>query len=103
MSVALLERHWVCPNCTSSAVTRDSKTPMHPCRGLAGLMVALIPDGVRAKVETVDREDYLHGDLPQRDGNGRVVMAVLTTRDDGQDCTVLAPTAVGDAREGPWT
>lgn len=90
---------WVCPNCTSSAWTVDTQIPYHPCTGLAGLMAPLVRVGERAKVEAVEREDYVGGELVQTDGNGRPVMAVVTTRDEGQDCMVLAPTAHGSVRE----
>lgn len=91
----MLERLWECPNCTSSARTVDAKQPMHPCAGLAGLMVPLVVRGTDCKVEAVEREDYVGDELVQTDGNGRPVMAAVTTRDDGQDCTVFAPTAQG--------
>jgi hypothetical protein len=55
--------------------------------------------GTKAKVEAVERGDYIGRELVQSDGNGRPVMAVVTTRDDGQDCAVLAPTATASARE----
>lgn len=99
MASPLLNRRWNCPNCDSQAVTVDSKTPMHPCGGMAGLMVPLTPAGQRCKVEAVEREDYVGRELVQTDGNGRPVMAVVTTRDDGQDCTVFAPIAAGTTRE----
>lgn len=99
MQPVLLERRWGCPNCASAAVTVDAKTPMHPCSGLAGLMVPLVPAGQDCKVEAVEREDYIGRELVQVDGNGRPVMAAVTTRDDGQDCTVFAPTAAGTTRE----
>lgn len=91
----LPERRWECPNCDSAAVTFDAKTPMHPCRGMSGLMVPLVPAGQRCKVEAVERADYICREQVQTDGNGRPVMAVVTTRDDGQDCTVFPPTAQG--------
>lgn len=50
-----LEKHWSCPNCTSWATTRDGKTPLHPCKGMVGLMVPLVVDGTRCKIERVDR------------------------------------------------
>jgi hypothetical protein len=54
----------------------------------------MVPAGTNCKIEVVEREDYTNGDLVQRDGEGRVVMSVVTTRDDGQDCIVYAPTAI---------
>ena len=91
------ERHWECPNCDVTHVTRESGAgmPFHNCRGLRGLSVPFIRAGTKAKVEQVDRDDYVGQELVQTDGEGRPVMAVVTTRDDGQDCTVYAPTATG--------
>lgn len=95
MTIPVLERLWSCPNCKSGARTVDAKTPMHPCKGLAGLMVPLVPKGTDCKVEAVERGDYIGKELVQYDGNGRPVMSVITTRNDGQDTTVYAPTAQG--------
>jgi hypothetical protein len=53
----------------------------------------MIPAGTRCKIEAIDREDYVGDELVQTDGNGRPVMAIRTTRDDGVDCAILAPTA----------
>lgn len=77
-------------------VTRQAgpHTPFHPCRGLRGLSAPFVPADTRAKVEAVERGDWVGRDRPQLDGDGRPVMAIQTTRDDGQDCTVLAPCAV---------
>jgi hypothetical protein len=94
-----VEKHWTCPNCDSWAITRDGKIPMHPCRSggqLAGMMVPLIMDGVKAKVEAIERPDYVGNELVQMNAYGRPIMSVITTRDDGQDCTVYAPCAVAE-------
>lgn len=91
---------WHCPNCDAAARTVDAKVPWHDCPGLAGLHVALVADGTRAKVEAVEREDYINGDDVRYDGDGRPVMAALTTRDDGTDLAVYAPTAHLSVREG---
>lgn len=90
-----LAQLWDCPNCDAGARTVDAKIPHHPCPELAGLMVPLVRRGERAKVEAVEREDYIGRELVQTDGNGRPVMAVVTTRDEGQDAVVFVPTAVG--------
>lgn len=94
------EHHWECPNCPATHVTREQRphTPFHPCAGLRGLTAPFVPAGTKAKVEAVERGDYVGRELVQTDGEGRPVMAVVTTRDDGQDCAVLAPTAVGSIR-----
>lgn len=89
------ETRWACPNCDATAVTHESgpHTRFHPCRGLAGLTAPMVRDGVRCKVQAVERGDYVRGELVQTDGNGRPVMSVVTTRDDGNDVAVYAPTA----------
>lgn len=56
-------------------------------------MAPLVPEGVKAKVERMEREDYIGTDQVQFDGEGKPTMAVKTTRDDGEDCTIFAPTA----------
>lgn len=92
---------WTCPNCPLESFTREAKphTRMHPCPGLRGLTAPMVKAGTKAKVEAVERGDYVRKDLVQTDWNGRPYMAVVTTRDDGTDCTVLAPTAVMRALE----
>lgn len=89
------QQRWECPNCTATDVTRvaDPHTRFHSCRGLKGLTAPMVPAGTRAKVEAVEREDWVGSEVVQTDGDGRPVMAVVTTRDDGQDCAVLAPLA----------
>ena len=84
---------WHCPNCDAAARTVNDKVPWHDCPGLAGLHVALIADGVKAKVEAVEREDYIGDEDVRLDGNDRPIMAALTTRDEGTDLAVYAPTA----------
>lgn len=89
------EHRWECPNCVAKHVTHEPRphTPFHSCHGLRGLTAPFLPAGTRAKVEAKDREDYVGADLVAADAEGRPVMSVVTTRDDGQDCTVLAPCA----------
>ena len=97
----ILRRRWIClgKGCNSAAVTVDGKTPMHPCRSVGGLMVPLVPEGTRGKIESVERGDWVGTEMVQTCGEGRPVMAVITTRDEGQDCTVYAPTATATARD----
>lgn len=91
-----LHRDWVCAkDCGSSARTYDSALPHHPCKAMAGLMVPLILAGTKAKVEAQPRQDYVGKEVVQRDADGRVWMSTLVTRDEGQDCSVYAPTALG--------
>jgi len=89
------QRRWACPNCDLTDVTHETQphTRFHACRGLRGLTAPMVEAGIKAKVETQEREDYIGTDLVQTDGEGRPVMAITTTRDDGQDCTVFAPCA----------
>lgn len=97
MGVPLLaaERRWECGACDAVHVTRIAAphAPMHQCKGMRGLLVPYVPAGTRCKVEAREREDYVNGEHVTLDGNGRPVMSVITTRDDGQDCTVYAPAA----------
>lgn len=97
----LLQQHWECPDrhCTSWATTVDGKVPMHRCPQLRGLLTPLVAAGSRAKQEPVERGDWVGDEAVQLDGDGRPVMSVVTTRDDGQDATVYAPLAVGSVRE----
>lgn len=101
--VAYLQRetHWTCPNCTFTDVTFDPRphSRMHACKGMKGITAPMVPDGVRCKVEAVEREDYVGKDIAQYDGDGKAIMSVVTTRDDGQDTAVLAATATGGFRE----
>jgi hypothetical protein len=103
-SVPLLtppEQRWTCPNCPLEQVTREARphSRMHACRGLFGLTVPMVPAGTRCKIEAVEREDYINGECVQlAPETGRPVMAAVTTREDGQDCTVYAPAAIGHGR-----
>lgn len=91
------EQRWVCPNCTFTDVTHHGAdavvTRFHPCAGLKGLTAPMVPAGTRAKVEAVERGDYVGREHVQVDGDGRPVMSVVTTRDDGNDVAVFAPLA----------
>lgn len=85
--------NWYCPKCQSSAYTQNStKIPMHKCNSMHGLTAPLIPVGSKGKHDIVEREDYV-GKEDVFLNEGRPVMSVVTTRDDGQDCTIFAPTA----------
>lgn len=90
-----LRGEWSCPNCIVKAFLpppKPGQTHLHTCPGLHGLTAPLLPPGVRAKVEIREREDYV-GQETVRLHEGRPVMSVVTTRDDGQDVIVFAPTA----------
>lgn len=94
------EHRWECPNCEVTHLTYESRphTPFHTCRGLRGLTAPFVPAGTKAKVEAVERGDYVGTESVQTAGDGRPVMAIVTTRHEGQDCAVLAPTATASAR-----
>jgi hypothetical protein len=66
---------------------------------MGGLVIPLIRAGTKAKVEAVEREDFIGRELVQYSPQGRPVMAIVTTRDDGQDARVLVPCAVASAEE----
>lgn len=59
----------------------------------------MVPEGTKCKVETVERGDYIKTDKVTVDGDGRPIMSVVTTRENGQDCAVYAPTATASLRE----
>jgi hypothetical protein len=60
---------------------------------LKGLTAPFVADGTCCKVEAREREDYEGTSRAQRDGEGRAIMSVVTTRDDGMDAAMLAPCA----------
>jgi hypothetical protein len=87
---------WYCPNCGTTdqtlAMPPDS-SQYHPCPGLHGLNAPLVRAGVKAKVEALERQDYLCKDTQTTGDNGVVYMAIHTERDDGDDLVVHAPVA----------
>jgi hypothetical protein len=88
-------RDWYCPNCGLRDQTREPRphSRFHVCPRLRGLTAPMLPVGVAAKVEARDREDYAGREVLTKDENGRPVMSVVTTRDDGTDAIVFAPLA----------
>lgn len=83
--------NWYCPHCESWAKTVDSKIPMHKCNGLRGWLTPLIPKDTKGESRLIEREDYMGKETVQTDSEQRPVMAVVTERDQGQDCTIFAP------------
>jgi hypothetical protein len=72
----------------------------HTCPGLHSLTAPLIREGVRAKVEAIEREEYLGKEVQRTGDDGKPYMAVKTTRKDGEDLAVnagLARGSLGDA------
>ncbi len=101
----LLQPHvtrWECPSCGLKDVTQGSalgQSRFHPCPKLAGLTAPMVIEGTAAKHVVNAREDYEGDQVATKDDNGKAVMSIQTVRDDGEDCTVLAPTArvrIGD-------
>lgn len=92
--------HWTCPNCPTEDVTNDPRphTRYHPCPGLNGLVAPMVRAGTKASVELVERQDYI-GTEQVRLHEGRPIMALVTTREDGQDVAVFAPTATAKVQE----
>lgn len=89
--------YWYCPNCHKESVTFEAKPHMqtHVCPKLAMLSAPMLQKGVRAKVERVLRQDYVGKEIVRKDADGKVPMSIVTTRDNGQDAIVFAPTATG--------
>ncbi len=86
---------WVCPNChLEETLDRVVPNRFHQCPRLRGLTAPLVLKGTAAKVELHEREDYVGGEMVQLDPElHRPVMSIVTTRDNGQDVVVFAPTA----------
>lgn len=89
-------RRWNCPNCSFEDVTHEAlpHTRFHRCKK-NGLTAPMVEAGTHCKIEVHVRDDYVGKELVQCDADGRPVMSVVTTRDDGQDCAVYAPIAQG--------
>lgn len=94
------EQHWECPNCSATQVTHEARphTRFHSCRGLRGVTAPMVSAGTRCKVEAIVREDYVGSEDVRYDGEGRPIMSVVTTRDNGTDVAVFAPTATANMR-----
>lgn len=92
-------REWHCPTCGTDHQTRQAgpHTPFHNCARLGGLSVPFLPVGTAGEHRALPREDYVRGDQVSTDADGRVVMAVTTVRDEGEDRTVYAPCATARA------
>lgn len=71
---------------------------LHVCAALGGIVAPLVDERLDCKISTVERGDYIGDEIVQLDTDGRPIMAVVTTRNDGEDRVVLAPQArrIGD-------
>ena len=98
----LAAREWYCPNCGQTATLpfpKPKQTHMHTCPRLRYLSAPLLPRGTAAKVEIVERGDYVGRESVQLDPDrGRPVQSIITTRDKGQDAIIFAPVATATAR-----
>jgi len=88
------EKRWSCPNCPLEEVTREAQphTRFHHCPKF-GITAPMVEAGTRCKVEAVEREDYVGTEDVRLSDDGRPIMSMVTTREDGTDCAVFAPTA----------
>jgi hypothetical protein len=90
---------WTCPACKASYRTkRVLSNRFHNCAKMKGLTTPMVPAGTKAKLTAHEREDYIGGDIVRLNDEGRPVMSIVTTRDDGEDATVFAPTATAFGR-----
>lgn len=96
MNIITPVNRWYCPNCGKTDVSHEPRphSRFHTCPKLRGLTAPFVPLGTKAKVELREREDYVNGDMVRLDPEQqRPVMSIVTTRDNGQDVAVFAPTA----------
>jgi hypothetical protein len=103
-------RYWVCPEKNCGARHKSTNpalaiTPTHPCREHGGLTIPYIeadeywvPKGPATNVTTLEREDYVGGEVGLQELDGRPVMATKVERADGSNDVVVYPaTAQGSA------
>lgn len=97
MTVLVAAVHdWYCPTCGKTDQTRETRphARVHACSKTRGLTIPYLPAGTKAKVELVEWQDYVGKEMVQVDPERkRPIQSVVTTRDQGQDVTVFAPTA----------
>lgn len=91
----MLDLHvdWYCPSCGLTERTRPLDNRFHHCPKMHGLTTPLLRKGITGKHEARLRDDYVGAEHVQTDDEGRPVMSIVTTRDEGQDVTVFAPAA----------
>jgi predicted RNA-binding Zn-ribbon protein involved in translation (DUF1610 family) len=94
----MLDLHvdWQCPSCgKETRVSSSYGLVTHQCPKLGGMVTPYVRKGESAKHEIVMRQDYVGDEKVQTDDQGRPVMAIQTTRDQGQDVIVFPPTVTG--------
>jgi hypothetical protein len=93
---------WYCPNCGAEDQTREPRVHIryHTCPKLRYLSAPMVRKGVAAKVEIHEIEGYVGKELVQYDPEvGRPIMNIETTRDEGTDLMVFAPTATASIHD----
>ena len=95
---------WYCPNCGATDQTRQPADVVHiryhTCPRLRYLSAPMVRKGTAAKVELHEIEGYVGSELVQTDPErGRPIMNIETTRDEGTDLVVFAPTATADIKD----
>ena len=95
----MIVQEWYCPACGKTDQTVGKPNRFHLCPKMHGMTTPLVQKGISAKLELREREDYVGEEEVQHDDRGRPAMSIVTTRDNGQDVVVFAPTAKGSVRE----
>ena len=93
---------WYCPNCKATDQTREARIHIryHICPKLRYLSAPMVRRGIAAKVELNEIEGYVGQELVQYDPErNRPIKNIETTRDEGNDIVVFAPTARVDLRD----
>ena len=97
----LVTYQWYCPNCKKEAVTHDPRphAELHVCPKARYMAIPMLRKGQAGKIEVLEREDYVGREVVTLDPERkRPVMAIKTTRDNGNDLMVHAPLAKGSLR-----
>jgi len=99
MALLAAYNDWYCPECGLTDRTRPVPNRWHVCARLKGLTVQMVRAGIPAKITVTERQDYVANERVQLLGEDqRPIMSVITTRDNGQDAVVFAPTATARIR-----
>ena len=91
---------WVCPACKATDQTKQHgyHVRYHTCPKLRFLSAPMVKAGTAAKLEVHEWADDVGDELVQRDPErNRPIISLETTRDNGNDLIVFAPTARASA------
>lgn len=98
-----VRQEWRCPNCGLEEITRPlppNAVRFHPCPRLHMLKAPLVLAGTDCKVEAIEREDYLGGEVQRTGDDGKPYGGVRTVRADGSnDFAAYAPLAQARVRD----